>query len=264
MDRVTHDGRTTAYRAATRETATDLDSDGPRMLYVHGSGGTHTVWAAQYGRSDHDAVALDLSGHGESEDVDLGPRAGLDAMAAYADDAVAVAREADATVLCGNSLGGAVALTAALDRDIELDGLVLVGTGAKLGVADELLETLADDYDAAVETLLDGDMLYHSTTEERRADAREMFAAVGQRVTERDFRACDPFDVRDRLGEVEVPALVLNGEHDRLTPPAFHEYLAEHLPDARHAELPDAAHMPFVERPAAFDAAVDDFLADLD
>jgi pimeloyl-ACP methyl ester carboxylesterase len=259
MDSVTHDGRTTAYRAASA----DSTDEEPRVLYVHGSGGRHSLWANQYGRPDHDAVALDLSGHGESDDIDLGPDAGLDAMAAYAGDAVTVARETDATVLCGNSLGGAVALTVALDHDLALDGLVLVGTGAKLGVAEGLLDALTTDYDAAIETLLDDDMLYHSRDETRQADAREMFAAVGQRATERDFRACDAFDVRDRLGEVDVPALVVNGEHDRLTPPSFHEYLADHLPDARHVELADAAHMPYLERPDAFDGAVDDFLADL-
>lgn len=259
MDHVTHDGRTTAYRDATG----DSDASTPTVLYVHGSGATHTVWATQYGRPDHDAAALDLSGHGESEDVELGPRAGLKAMTAYAEDAVAAARETGATVLCGNSLGGAVALTVALDHDLDLDGLVLVGTGAKLGVADALLDALSNDFDAAVDTLLGDDMLYHGTDADAGADAREMFRAVGRRVTERDFRACDAFDVRDRLGDVEVPALVVNGEHDSLTPPSFHEYLAEHLPDARHVELADTAHMPYAERPAAFDAAVDEFLDEL-
>ncbi|MFB6205543.1 MAG: alpha/beta fold hydrolase [Haloglomus sp.] len=262
MDHVTHDGRTTAYREAPGGAADTAEAT-PRLLYIHGSGGTHTLWANQYGRPTHDAVAIDLSGRGESGDVDLGPRAGLDAMAAYAEDTVTVARETDATVLCGNSLGGAVALTVALDRDVELDGLVLVGTGAKLGVADALLDDLANDYDAAVETLLGEDMLYHAMDDERREDARDLFHAVGQRVTERDFRACDAFDVRDRLDAVEVPTLVVNGEHDRLTPPRFHEYLAEHLPDARHVELADAAHMPYLERPAAFNAAVDEFLDEL-
>lgn len=255
MEHVTHDGRVTAYHDATAETD-------HRTLYIHGSGGTHSLWAKQYGRPEHDAVALDLSGHGESEDIDLGPRAGLDAMEAYADDAVAVARETDATVLCGNSLGGAVAMTVALDRDVDLDGLVLVGTGAKLGVADELLDALANDYDAAVEALLDEDMLYHQMTDDRRADTREIFTGVGPRATGRDFRACDAFDVRDRLDGIEVPALVINGEHDGLTLPRFHEYLAEHLPNARHVELADTAHMPYFERPDAFDTAVDEFLAE--
>jgi 3-oxoadipate enol-lactonase len=261
MDHVTHDGRTTAYRDAPADSA----DPAPTALYVHGSGATHTVWANQYARPTHGAAALDLSGHGESEDVDLGPDAGLDAMHAYAKDAVAVARETGASVLCGNSLGGAVALTVALDHgdDLGLEGLVLVGTGAKLGVADPLLDALSNDFDAAVDTLLGEDMLYHATDDEAGADAREMFRAVGQRVTERDFRACDAFDVRDRLDEVDVPALVVNGEHDSLTPPSFHEFLAEHLPDARHVELADTAHMPYAERPAAFDAAVDEFLDEL-
>ena len=170
MESVTHHGRETAYRDAT---------DGPDpVLYIHGSGGTHSVWGEQCGRPGHDAVALDLSGHGDSEDVDFGPRAGLDAMAAYADDLVAVARETDATVLCGNSLGGAVALTVALDRELPLDGLVLVGTGAKLGVADDLLDALGGDYEAAIDALVDDDMLYPTPTHARRPLARRLLRAV--------------------------------------------------------------------------------------
>jgi pimeloyl-ACP methyl ester carboxylesterase len=257
MEELDHDGRTTVYRDATTET------EGPRTLYVHGSGATHTVWAKQYGRPNHDAVALDLSGHGDSEDVPLDADAGLDAMAAYADDVVAVARETGASVLCGNSLGGAVIQWVALERDLDLDGLVLVGTGAKLGVAPELLDLLSGDFEAAVDTLMGADMLFHETPEGAAEDAREAFFAVGQRVTERDFRACNAFDVRDRLGEIDVPALVVNGEHDSLTLPDFHAYLAEHLPDARRVEIADAAHMPYVERPAPFDTAVDEFLATL-
>ena len=86
---------------------------------------------------------------------------------------------------------------------------------------------------------------------------------TGREVTERDFLTCDRFDVRDRLGEIAVPGLCVHGEHDRLTPPAVHEYLAEHLPDAELVEIADAAHLPFVERPEAFDAAVTAFVEDL-
>jgi len=58
---------------------------------------------------------------------------------------------------------------------------------------------------------------------------------------------------------VDVPALVVYGEHDRLTPSECHEYLADGLPDAELVEIPDAAHLPMVERPEAFNEAVSEF-----
>ena len=67
METVSHDGRTTAYRA------TGFGS-GPQVCHVHGAGGTHGVWVEQYGdRDGTPAVAVDLSGHGDSDDVDAAP-----------------------------------------------------------------------------------------------------------------------------------------------------------------------------------------------
>jgi pimeloyl-ACP methyl ester carboxylesterase len=255
METVAHHGRATAYRRP----GAGEDGDEATVLYVHGSGGTHQVWAAQYGRQDGSRVALDLSGHGESDDVGTEP--GTATLDAYADDVVAVARETGASVLVGNSLGGAVVQHVALERDLPLSGLVLADTGAKLGVADPLKGWLADDWDRAVEFVHGEDMLFHEPDPRDVERSKAMMRATGRAVTERDFLTCDRFDVRDRLGEVAVPVLAVYGEHDRLTPPEFHEYLAEHLPDAELVEIADAAHLPFVERPAAFDAAVSEFLA---
>ena len=83
MRRVTHHGRTTAYRVADRE------AEGSPLLCVHGSGGTHEVWKSQLGRlaSRRPVVALDLSGHGDSEDFDADP--GWETVSAYADDVLA-------------------------------------------------------------------------------------------------------------------------------------------------------------------------------
>lgn len=253
METVTHDERRTAYRHPGEGEAT--------VLYVHGSGGTHRVWAAQYGRRDGSRAALDLSGHGESHDVDA--EAGPETLDAYADDVVAVARATGASVLVGNSLGGAVVQHVALERDLPLSGLVLTDTGAKLSVADPLKEWLADDWDRAVEFLHGEDMLFHDPDPEDVERSKATMRETGRAVTERDFLTCDRFDARDRLEEISVPTLCVYGEHDRLTPPKFHEYLAEHVPDAEAVEIADAAHLPFVERPEAFDEAVSGFVGGL-
>ncbi|PSQ32661.1 alpha/beta hydrolase, partial [Halobacteriales archaeon QS_9_70_65] len=84
--------------------------------------------------------------------------------------------------------------------------------------------------------------------------------ATGRAVTRRDFHTCDAFDVRDRLAAVDVPALALCGEHDPMTPPRFHEYLAAELPDCECVELSAAAHVAMLERPAGFNDAVRSFL----
>jgi len=252
METVTHDGRTTGYRT------TDF-GDGPTVCYVHGAGGTREVWVEQYGdREGPSAVAVDLSGHGDSDDVDT--PAGEATLDAYADDVVAVCEATGATVLCGNSMGGAVSLWVALERDLDLDALVLADTGAKLGVDDGFLESLSRNFESAVASLHVPDTLFHDPDDDLVTVSKEGLLATGQAVTLRDFETCDAFDVRDRLGEIDAPALALCGEYDPMTPPQFHEYLEAELPDCEYREIADAAHMPMLERPDVFNAAVREFL----
>lgn len=254
METVDHDGRATAYRYVPGE------GDDPPLLCVHGSGATHQLWSQQYAPTGpaHPAAALDLSGHGASDDVDTAP--GSETLTAYVDDVVAVAEATDATVLVGNSLGGAVALETVLERDLPLDALVLAGSGAKLAVHEDLRTALADDFERAVDVLHGDDLLFHGSPQRAREHSVETMHAVGQAVTRRDFETCHRFDVRERLGEIDVPTLALCGEHDGLTPPSYHEYLAAEITGGRVETIPDAAHLAMVERPGACNDAVAGFL----
>jgi pimeloyl-ACP methyl ester carboxylesterase len=259
MQTVTHQGRTTAYRQWFRGDSTDA---GPTALFVHGSGGSYGVWKSQARLgNDYPVVSLDLSGHGESDDVDADP--GGEALAAYVDDVVAVARETDARVLVGNSLGGAVAMTLALERDLSLDGLVLAGTGAKLSVLEDLLVWLEEDFERAIEFLHEPDHLFHDPDERDLELSKEAMHEAGQAVTSRDFQTSHQFDVRDELGGIDVPTLAVVGEYDRLTPRRYHDYLAEQIPECRVTVVDDAAHLAMLERPEAFNDAVETFLSSL-
>ena len=250
---VDHNGRTTAYRIR------DAGGSGPTVLCVHGSGGSHAVWRGQFRlASDYPVAAIDLSGHGESEDVDA--EAGYETLSAYVDDVVAVAEETGASVLVGNSLGGAVVMTLALERDLELDALVLAGTGAKLAVLDDLLNWLDDDFERAVSFLHGDDKLFHSDDERLLEASKAAMLDAGQAVTSRDYQSCHTFDVRDEIGNVDVPTLAIVGEHDRLTPPSYHEYFVEAMPDCEIATIEDAAHLAMLEQPEAFNTALKSFL----
>lgn len=83
MESVEHDGRTTAYRKTTRSAGSaegrateragkgERDGEAATVLYVQGSGATHRAWARQYAPAGpiHPAVAVDLSGHGDSDAI---------------------------------------------------------------------------------------------------------------------------------------------------------------------------------------------------
>lgn len=257
MQSVTHDGRTTAYRVE------DRGGEGTPLLCVHGSGGTHAVWKSQLARltGDRPVAALDLSGHAESDDVDTEP--GPETLDAYAADVLVVANDVDAGVLVGNSLGGAVVLTAVLDHAADPDALVLAGSGAKLAVLDDLRTWLAGEdggFERAVEFLHGEDMLFQDPSEQVLEFSKAAMRNCGRPVVERDFRSCHTFDVRDRLSELACPVFALTGEHDQLTPPEFHEYVAEHVSDGEWTTVDDAAHLSMLEAPEAFNDALSEFL----
>ena len=253
METVTHHGRETAYDVA------DRGGDGPPICFVHGSGGSSDVWSAQHRLADRNpVVALDLSGHGDSDDIDAEP--GYTTLSAYADDVLAVVEATESRVLVGNSLGGAVVMQLLIERELDVDAAVLVGTGARLGVLEDLLDWLKNDFERAIEFLHGPDRLFHDPDPALREESIEQLRETGQAVTHRDFLTCHEFDVRAELSAIHCPVLAAHGEYDKLTPPRYHEYLAEEIDDAWIAGLEDAAHLAMVERPEAFNAAVTEFL----
>ncbi|WP_254524065.1 alpha/beta fold hydrolase [Natrinema caseinilyticum] len=257
METVSHHGRETAYDRV------DRGGDGPPICCVHGSGGARDIWTGQYPLADrYPVVAMDLSGHGDSSDADAS--SGYTALSAYADDVLAVVDETDAEVLVGNSLGGAVVLHILLEREFDPTAVVLTGTGARLGVLDDLLTWLDSDFERAVKFLHQPDRLFHDPDPELRERSMERMYECGQAVTRRDFLTCHEFDVRDQLAEIDAPTLAVYGEFDRLTPPWFHEYLADEIDGGELAEVEDAGHLSMRERPSAFNSAIDEFLAPID
>lgn len=271
METLVHDDRTTSFRRAdgSKRAADTGDGGGHRtcegaILYVHGSGATHRAWASQYAPDGphHPAVAVDLSGHGVSSDIETDP--GPETLSAYVQDVTAAARRTDADVLVGNSLGGAVVLQAVLDGIVSPSAVVLAGTGAKLRVHEHVRELLADDFEVAIDFLHDDSRLFHDADEAVLERSKAEMRAVGQRVTRRDFLTCHRFDVRERLAEIAVPTLAICGERDQLTPPKYHEYLAENVQNGHFETVSNAAHLAMVERPDAFNEKLATFLASVD
>src|SRR5262249_32756775 len=144
---------------------------GRRLLYVHGTGCTGEVWLPHMKAMGdlHTAVAIDLPGHGKS------PGRGFRGVGDYTHFALELARtlQWDRCVIVGHSLGGAIALLAALYHADRLDGLVLVDTGARLRVDPALLRTSRDAAEKGRAPASDRSWAYASTTPQSIVDAVE-------------------------------------------------------------------------------------------
>lgn len=236
-------------------------TSGPPLVLVHGAGGTALHWPpAVRELPGRRVLAVDLPGHGGS------PAPGRRSMAEYAG---CLARFLDAlgepgAVLAGHSMGGGIVLALALEQPRRALGLALVGTGARLRVAPPFLEQTASaaTFPEAIRRLTEWSWgpAFAPRLGELQA---ERLAETTPEVLHGDYLACDGFDALGRLGEIRVPALVICGSEDRLTPPRYSEYLRDHLPRAALTILPGAGHMVMREEPARVAAALQGFLAGL-
>lgn len=225
------------------------------LLFVHGSGADHTLWGFQRSglRDDFSIAALDLNGHGRS------PHREGDGLATYTQDVLAVMGALkDPITLVGHSLGGAIALNVALQKPQNLAAICLIGAGAKLRVHPQILELIQSDFEKAVEFIL-GWEFKESPDIKIYRKARQQMLRSGQAALWRDFSACNAFNVMDRLSEIEVPALVVCGRDDKLTPVKYSEYLKANIPAAELQIIEGAGHMVMLERSAELNHAIKEF-----
>jgi pimeloyl-ACP methyl ester carboxylesterase len=135
-------------------------------------------------------------------------------------------------------------------------------------VSPQLLDLLSTDYPAAVDFILKHSFAYSRgplsyAQKVRLNGTRRQLERTPQAVTLADYEACDRFDVTARLGEIQMPALCIVGALDEMAPPADSEYLGNGLPGARLVVVAEAGHMLPLEQPAAYNAALAEFVASL-
>lgn len=231
----------------------------PPLVLIHGAGGSHLHWAPTTRRlSGRSVYAIDLPGHGQSSGGAIATIEGyVEALASWLRQ-----RDLQRPVLVGHSMGGAIALSAALKMPEGLGGLVLVGTSDHLPVNPTLLRMLEKDetYRDAVDLIVRWS--FSPTAEPRLVElSRKRMLEVPRDVVHADFRACERFDVQGRLGEIRLPTLVTCGAEDKMTPERNVRRLTQGIPDSRFELIQGAGHMVMLERPAALDETIQDFLA---
>lgn len=212
------------------------------FLLIHGAGGTHLDWSLPLRRLG--AIAPDLPGHGKS------PAPGFQTIGDYARSMVSLldALSIPKAVICGHSMGGAIAQTMALDYPERMRGLILMGTGAKLSVHPNILDRVLE-HQAEVGLLLKSWLWSEYTDDKMREVSYQQFMKNDPKIVHGDYLACNAFDVRPRLAEIQTPTLVIGGTADKMTPYKFSVSLAENIPNAELVTIKDAGHMVMLEQP---------------
>jgi pimeloyl-ACP methyl ester carboxylesterase len=242
-----------------------------RLLFLHGIGGGRHSFDAQFDAfADRwRCLAWDMPGYGESQPL---PAMTFPALAEAARDLLDW-EGCDKAVVLGHSFGGMVAQELALAHPDRVAALVLFATAGAFGGKDASFKNafLADRLapldrgqtpaDIAPE-LLKG-MLSDAAPPPARRAAIASMSAISSKAYRAALNCVVTFDRLDDLPRIACPTLALAAEHDRLSPPRTMESLARRIPGAVFATLPGAGHLATLEAPAAFNAALGEFLATL-
>ncbi|HUR83779.1 MAG TPA: alpha/beta fold hydrolase [Solirubrobacteraceae bacterium] len=255
---------------------------GAPLLFVHGLGGSWANWLENvcFFAADRRVVALDLPGFGASEL----PREPI-SIAGYARmlDALCSSLGIDAAAVVGNSMGGFVAAELAITYPQRVERLALV-SAAGLSIERLRLERLLRRL-ARIErivALYGGVVASQSELLARRAGLRrlalaaiaahpgrlpaplvsEQIAGAGRPGLLPALRAMSAYPLRDRLGEIVCPTLVVWGERDRLVPVRDASEFERLIAGSRRIVYPDTGHVPMLERPDCFNEDLRAFLLD--
>lgn len=165
-------------------------------------------------------------------------------------------------VLCGNSLGGQVAIDFCRRYPERAERLVLTGSAGlfERNLSGGKLPKVTREFirEKAREIFYDPDPI---VTDEKVADVQRMLSDRQYvRFLLRVAKATRNYNVRADLSKLRLPTLVLWGQDDRITPPSVAREFYEHLPHARLVFLERCGHSPPLERPQAFSRALRAFL----
>jgi len=243
--------------------------ENPSIVFIHGFPFSQRMWNEQVDlvKGDFFAVTFDIRGHGQSETGD-----GQYLLEFFVDDLIALLDTLGIkqTVLCGLSMGGYVALRAMERQPERVRGLVLCDTRseadsneAKLKRAASIKTVKKDGVAVFAEGFLKAVFSPRSLQERKSAVDFIRQIMIGNSAT----GICGTLlalagrtDTTASLSKMNVPALILVGEHDSVTPPAAAEAMHQQIRGSEFHVIPDAGHLSNLENPALFNQHLITFL----
>jgi len=247
---------------------------GPTVLMLHGIGGGHLAFAPQVetlASSGYRAIAWDMPGYGHSAPIEPYTFKGL------AESCITLIEslQCGSVTLVGHSMGGMVAQEVIARRPELVNRLVLSGTSASFGrspeghvsekwqrefIAQRTAPLDAGQTMADLAQVLVPQMIGPGSLPEGVRLAQHCMGRVSSATYRRALQALLTCDRRENLSRIQVPTLLVAGEHDRTAPPAVMKKMAQAITGSTYIELAGVGHLLNLEAPEEFDAVVLNFL----
>lgn len=244
---------------------------GPVVLLVHGFPLDHSMWSGQIDELSRSfrVLAPDLRGFGNSEVT-----SGTVTMQQFADDLAAMLDALGVTepiTFCGLSMGGYIGWQFFARHRAQLARLVQCDTRAVADAPearDGRLKTAADTEANGPAKLVDAmlpKLFPKPAIEAQRefvvATKRVMLSTSSAGIAAAARGMAERPDVTSMLPQIDVPTLVVCGEHDAIAATEEMRGIAAAIPQAEYVEIAGTGHMAPLEDPATFNAAILRFLA---
>ena len=226
-----------------------------KLVFLHGAGSSSLSYYYQL-RHFRNSKAIDLPGHSTGQ--------ACNDITSYLEwvRGFITARRYKDVVLCGHSMGGAIALQYAIRYPEELKGLILMGTGARLRVHPDYLDRCRQPGPDNSIWLTEHMKNYKHVAQDMQPVLEQRAVEVGPEVELNDLLACDNFDVMDQIRDIKLPTKVLCGSDDAMTPVKYADYLTENLQNAEETVIP-GGHFVQMEEYKKVNEEIENFLASL-
>ncbi len=233
-----------------------FDAEKPVVMFIHGAGMDHTVWAMQaryFSHHGYSVLSVDLPGHGRSTG------AAPESIPEHADrilDLITASGAADIRLI-GHSMGALIALEVAGRADPRVKAAALLGVVPEMKVHPDLLAAARAGKHVAIETIVGWGVGRRAQMGGHRAPGNWVAGASLRLLEQRaglvlgtDFAACDAWDGALAAAEkVGCAMLVLSGADDKMTPAKLAKPLVDALTGVKTVTLAGAGHMMMVEQP---------------
>ena len=233
----------------------------PTIVWIHGFPLSPAVFEKQREIGGIQHVIRALPGFGGAA-----PPAKPMTIDDYARQIVEELDEAEQAIFAGLSMGGYIALSIARNFPERMSGLILIDTREtadneeqRKGRYATMDKVRAEGVQPVIDSMLPK-MLTHEAPEEMRERVREIMASSSPEGVIAALEAmATRADSTDLLPRINVPALVVVGAEDTITPPSDAERMARALPHAMLVSIPGAAHLSNYEKWERFNRAVVSF-----
>ena len=247
----------------------------PRLVLLHGWAANSLIWnpILDQLRDRYEVTILDLPGYGDQINYD----------GDYDIDSVVtdvLSRAPEVANWVGWSLGGTIALAAALAQPERFEKLQLISTTPRFlandqwvhGVRPALLEKLSSDFETSYPKALKKFVMLQTFTGAGNKKkysvelSRELYdlltqaASPSQQTLQSGLALLRQTDLRTRLGELKIKTQVVAGQSDHVVPISASEYLYQQLSNGHSFVSLPGAHLPFLQFPSDYIESLENFI----